>query len=127
IQGNWAAISGEGGGQPISGNDLINLRLVFDGDHVTATGPGPTGGEGTFELDTAASPRRLKITRPEGPNRFAVMDGIYDLDGDRLKICMGEPEDKVTEFKSLPGTHIMLVEFVRLVAAPGTIVLPYSP
>src|SRR5207237_5382084 len=119
-QGTWAAIRGETNGQPISENDLIHTRLDFKGDHVKADGPGQSGGgEGTFELDTSASPRRIKITRSEGPNRFAVMDGIYDLDGDHLRICMGEPEDKVTEFKSRPGTHILLAEFVRMVAPPG--------
>jgi uncharacterized protein (TIGR03067 family) len=118
LQGTWTAISAEAGGQPISGHDLTNLRLVFDGDHVTAKGPGPNGGgEGTFELETAATPRRIKITRQEGRNRFAIMDGIYDLDGDRLKICMGEPAENISEFKSRPGTSILLAEFVRLLSA----------
>ena len=57
---------------------------------------------------TATIPARIKITRPEGPNRFAVMDGIYDLDGDRLKICMGEPEEKVMEFKRAGKTMLVV-------------------
>src|SRR5262249_14110002 len=81
--------------------------------------------EGSFELETSASPRRIKINRQDARNRFAI--GVYDLDGDRLKICIGDPADKVTEFKSRPGSSVLLAEFVRLTASPGTIVLPASP
>jgi uncharacterized protein (TIGR03067 family) len=127
LQGTWAAINGEAGGQAIPGSDLINMRLVFDADHVTAMGAGAkVDGEGSFELETTASSRRIKITYQGARNRFAI--GVYDLDGDRLKICIGDPaEDTVTEFKSRPGTSILLAEFVRLAAPPGTIVLPALP
>src|SRR5262249_8692146 len=95
-------------------------------DHVEALPP-EQGGEGTFRLDAAANPRRIRITRSEGPNRFAIMDGIYELSGDRLRVCMGEPEEQITEFKSRPGTRILLAEFARPSAAPGTIILPANP
>jgi hypothetical protein len=42
----------------------------------------------------------------EGPNKGAVMLGIYEIDGDTLRVCF-DPEGKKrpTEFKSASGSQ----------------------
>ena len=74
-------------------------------------------GEGTFQLDAGKTPRRIDITRIEGKNRFAVMQGIYSLEGDVLKLCVGEPEDLPTAFASQPDSRVIYFVLRRATAA----------
>jgi len=60
---------------------------------------------GTQKLDPSKSPKTIDMTLTEGPNKGAVMLGIYEIDGDTLKACF-DPQGKKrpTEFKSAPGS-----------------------
>ena len=129
IQGTWFAVRGErNGGQALPANQLAQMRMIFQGERVEVRVPeGQSGGEGAFELVTATNPRRIKITRPEGQNRFAIMDGIYELNGNHLRICIGEPEEKATQFKTRAGSRLTVIDFERPSAPSGTIILPPNP
>ena len=60
---------------------------------------------GTQKLDPSKSPKAIDVTMTEGPNKGAVMLGIYEFDGDTLKVCF-DPQGKKrpTEFKSPPDS-----------------------
>ena len=60
---------------------------------------------GTQELDPSKSPKTIDMTLTEGPNKGAIMLGIYEIDADTLKACF-DPQGKTrpTEFKSTPGS-----------------------
>jgi uncharacterized protein (TIGR03067 family) len=50
------------------------------------------------------------VTVAEGPNKGAVMLGIYEISGDTLKVCF-DPEGKKrpTQFKSASGSQTLVV------------------
>ena len=58
------------------------------------------------KLDPSKSPKAIDVTITEGPSKGAVMLGIYEFDGDTLKVCF-DPEGKKrpTEFKSPAGSQ----------------------
>jgi len=59
--------------------------------------PCPSG-PATFRLEDATkSPRQIDI---DGVSHR----GIYELDGDRRKLCVGEKDGRPTEFTTPPGT-----------------------
>ena len=60
---------------------------------------------GTQKLDPSKSPKTIDVTVTEGLNKGAVMLGIYEINGDTLKVCF-DPEGKKrpTEFKSASGS-----------------------
>src|SRR5262249_26673528 len=63
---------------------------------------------GTFVLDPSKTPKQIKITRYAREN-FAVMQGIYSLDGDTLRICMSDPKHgPIMEFGGKIGLDITL-------------------
>jgi hypothetical protein len=73
--------------------------------------PGGFRGEGTFKLDPAREPKEIDIIRADD---HKGMRGIYRLEGGRLTVCMGEPDDpRPTAFAPRPGTRVMLVTLRR--------------
>jgi len=54
--------------------------------------------DGTFKLDTVAKPKAIDIDEGRGRNSL----GIYELDGNKLKICLdeGKAPARPTEFKA---------------------------
>jgi uncharacterized protein (TIGR03067 family) len=87
------------------------VRLTFEANQVVLTGDGYPGPQRSYyRLEPGASPKRIVIWSAEGPNinpprqvfGFAVgppsppgpefeCHGIYELDGDRLRISMPLP------------------------------------
>ena len=86
IDGTWAPVSAEMGGQALPEESLRTIRLVLAGDTYAATVGGVTD-RGTFTLDPTQRPAAMEITGTEGPNKGKTIPAIYELTGDTLKVC----------------------------------------
>ena len=106
IQGTWTFESSEAGGKALPAGELKGLILTFEGDKHTVKKGDEVIQVATQKLDPSRSPKALDVTVAEGPNKGAVMPGIYEISGDTLKVCF-DPEGKKrpTEFKSAPGSQ----------------------
>jgi uncharacterized protein (TIGR03067 family) len=100
LQGEWEVVSAESNGEPPPPGLLDGAKFAFAGDALTLLGK-----EGAFELDATHTPRRIDFVRGK-----ARQLGIYELDGDTLKLCVGPADDRPTEFKTRPRTdHSLFV------------------
>jgi uncharacterized protein (TIGR03067 family) len=108
IQGKWQAISGErDGGIVLKPEELKELTMTFAGENATVTQLGPKH-SGSFTLDQTKNPKQITVTGDEKEN-FRGNFGIYSLDGDTLKICMGDARmGRPTEFSSKIGDKLYL-------------------
>src|SRR5262245_6850514 len=106
FQGTWTIESSETGGKKLPAGDLKGLIVTFVGDKHTVKNGDEVVQVGTQKLDPSRSPKAIDVTMTEGPNKGAVMLGIYEIDGDTLKVCF-DPKGKKrpTEFKSAPGSE----------------------
>jgi uncharacterized protein (TIGR03067 family) len=103
LQGAWVAVSGEFQGRPLTVDQLQRMTLVFTGGSARITMPDGSGGEGTFKLDPTQTPKEIDVIRSDD---HLGMLGIYSLDGDRLRLCMGDPgEPRPKGFESTPGPN----------------------
>jgi RNA polymerase sigma factor (sigma-70 family) len=132
LQGIWRQVSGEtdgvkfGEGRP----EIKDTRLVFKQSSVTAFGktfhdprvrkePEDTKNAGAFTLDTRKNPREIVITwetNPWNDKKDFAQRVVYELDGDRLKLCMSIEwnADKLpTDFTAGFGSKRSLVIFKR--------------
>ena len=87
IQGTWLVVSMESRGEVEKQEG--KMTLTFAGDKVTLKHEDNTK-LGTIKMDSAAKPKQLDIIPDD---KDAPMKGIYELDGDTLKICTVEEKD----------------------------------
>jgi uncharacterized protein (TIGR03067 family) len=65
-----------------------DATVVVKGDHFTLTTAAATY-RGTFTLDPTKRPRTIDFRFTEGPEKGNVSLGIYELDDDTWRICLG--------------------------------------
>jgi uncharacterized protein (TIGR03067 family) len=89
FQGTWVVSRVEihGKVQPKS----FTIRVEFDDNRLLAkVGTRPPELKGTFKLDPGRTPKAYDLTTVEG----TTVRGIYELDGDTLKVCLSAPGDE---------------------------------
>jgi len=105
FQGSWTIESSEFGGQKLPGDQLKGFIVVYEGDKHTVKNGDQVIQVGTQKIDPSKSPKTIDVTMTEGPNKGAVMLGIYEIDADTLKVCIdAEGKTRPTEFKSPAGS-----------------------
>jgi uncharacterized protein (TIGR03067 family) len=110
FQGTWTFESVETGGKEVPAAEFKGITVTFEGDKYTVSKGDEVIQAAKQKLDPSKSPKTLDVTVAEGPNKGAVMLGIYEIRGDTLKVCF-DPEGKKrpTQFKSASGSQTLVV------------------
>jgi uncharacterized protein (TIGR03067 family) len=114
LQGTWQAVSGETDGQPLPEDSVKQVRVIIKGDEIHLK-PNRSENRVTFTLDPTKKPKLLSMTAQDGPDKGKTVPVIYELEGDRLKLCFdtrtGQKEP--TEFATKPGSGLLLFVLKR--------------
>jgi len=88
LEGEWtfAALDIDGVAAPSAVFD--RSRILIDGDRFRTESPDAIY-DGVFTIDTETTPRRIDVDFVEGPEAGHRAEGIFELDGDDLTICLG--------------------------------------
>jgi uncharacterized protein (TIGR03067 family) len=117
LAGTWRPISAENNGYKTSGEDLKGDLWIRDADGKwTLRRGGKTVVEWAAKnIDATKNPKTVDIEITAGAYKGVVYLGIYELDGDTLRICFALPDRAVrpTEFSASKGTIRALTEFKR--------------
>lgn len=101
LQGTWQVTALEEGGEKATDSVAGQMRLVFEGDKFTFLAGDTVLMQGTAKADPAAKPKALDLASTAGRLKGQTVTGIYELDGDALKVCLGSPGGaRPAEFKS---------------------------
>jgi uncharacterized protein (TIGR03067 family) len=113
LQGTWSVVTAELGGVRQPPEIVTNIVLkIGDGKYEVTVNGHPD--KGTCKVDASTKPGTMDITGTEGPNAGRNIPAIYELRGDKLRICYGlRGSPRPTEFKSNPGTQQYLVVYQR--------------
>jgi uncharacterized protein (TIGR03067 family) len=108
--GTWRFAAIEAEGKRVPEKNFKDARLVIEGEHFTAKESSGTF-TGTFKVDVAKKPKQIDVTFAEGPDKGKTALGIYELDGETYKVCMGYVgKGRPTAFESRPGSgHVLEV------------------
>jgi uncharacterized protein (TIGR03067 family) len=88
--------------------------LIVEKDRMTARDRDDTLDESTFKIDPSKKPAAITITYLSGSDKGKVLQGIYAVEGDSLKICVSFNEKETPkEFVSKAGTDQTLVVLKR--------------
>jgi RNA polymerase sigma factor (sigma-70 family) len=115
LQGYWDAVSVTKDGEELGAEEREAVHVRFKGDEITFY-PIRDKARVTFRLDPASSPKAITLTEQEGDDKGASVPGIYELNGDRLKLCIVMKKSgavRPTEFVSPRGEDLLLLDLKR--------------
>jgi uncharacterized protein (TIGR03067 family) len=114
LQGTWVAEEIFHNGKDYS---KYRFRLVVKGEQMTLEGNDEVKKDYAkiaFKLDPATTPPCLDLKVSVGDQEGAKMEGIYELKGDTLKLCVNVfGQDRPNQFKSEEGSSVALVVLKR--------------
>lgn len=107
MQGEWKLVSGERGGEKLP-PDGVTVHRTVKGNESTVkveSGEGNQEWSSTFTLNPGAQPKEVDFKGISGPLKDQTVLGIYEIDGDILKVCIGQPgEPRPKKFSGDEGT-----------------------
>jgi uncharacterized protein (TIGR03067 family) len=116
LQGLWETTEAHHDGRDI-GSD-IKLRLKFKGDEVSLDGSEEVikdYGRFKIKLDPSTTPKSVDLKVTAGEQKDTVMEGIYEIKDDELKICVKiGAKERPTKFDSPDGSSIAYMVFKRV-------------
>jgi uncharacterized protein (TIGR03067 family) len=111
LKGTWTIVSIERDGK--ANENAVGGKVTFDGDTMTFKVK-DNEHKGTFKLDPTKKPRQIDLTPGDGPEKDKVVEGIYSLKKDELKICIAHPgNERPKDFESKEGSGHSLVTLKR--------------
>jgi uncharacterized protein (TIGR03067 family) len=112
-QGTWIPTKAELGGKAFPDEVTKTIKLEIKDDKYTVT-VGKQVDKGTVKLNKTAKPKELDIAGTEGPNKGKTILGIYERDGDTLRVCYDlGGKNRPTEFKTTEGTQQLLITYKK--------------
>jgi uncharacterized protein (TIGR03067 family) len=111
LKGTWQVVAMTIGGESGDKTLVQKMKLTIEGDRFTLE-DGRGKKTATVKLDPSKKPPAFDLM-PTGEK--LVVLGIYELDGDALKLCWqgDEKKDRPTKFVSEKGGRVMLMELKR--------------
>jgi len=104
LQGEWTLVSGERDGQDLPEDIVKNATRNFKGDEATVTLNGQVILKAKITLDPSKKPKTLDYAVSEGEAQGQTIKSIYELDGDKLKVCSSAPGgERPKEFNTKDG------------------------
>jgi len=114
LQGTWECVAMEREGDELRPEDFKNSTAVYEDDRVTLYREGEFFRRGIITLDPAKAPRKVNTWDSGGPYGDQTVPGIYDIDGDTLKLCFGRPgSERPTEFTTKKGPGFLYCVYKR--------------
>jgi uncharacterized protein (TIGR03067 family) len=119
LAGTWQVIAVEADGRKGSEEELKGLKYVFDAEGGwKLQNNGDTIAEGTYKLASSKKPKAIdyKITWTASDDKDKISLGVYEIDGDTLRVCRGFPgkQERPGEFTAPAGSSNILGEYKRI-------------
>jgi uncharacterized protein (TIGR03067 family) len=89
LQGRWQIVGAAEEGKAETTKNLKKVELVIKGDQLTLDKDGDKL-ETSFTIDAAKKPRAIDLKLGNGPAKGQVLEALYELDGDTLRLCWDE-------------------------------------
>jgi uncharacterized protein (TIGR03067 family) len=114
LQGTWVMAGLEVNGEAVPEAKLQGTTLVIRGDTYLVKVKDTTH-EATIAVDPGKKPKAIDMFLPSGTDAPKLSPGVYELDGDTLRICRHQMpgEDRPTQLGSWPNTNLFVVTWKR--------------
>ena len=114
LLGHWRPVRAELDGQAAPALALERMMFILSEDGYSVSFAGEIYDRGSFtHTDTT-----LCMTAQQGPHDGRVISAIYQLVGDRLRVCYSLDGTAPLHFKTEPGSQRYLVTYRRQLETP---------
>jgi uncharacterized protein (TIGR03067 family) len=110
LAGTWELIRAETGGEQSPELIALRVELQLTADAYIVRFGDQAADRGTLAI---AAPNALTLTGTHGPNEGRTIPCLYQLAGDRLRICYGMDGTEPTAFASPSGSTHYLATYRR--------------
>ncbi len=115
LEGEWTLASGERDGQALGDDIVKNAKRVFKGDETTVWLNGEVILKAKMTIDPTKKPKTIDYAVSEGEAQGQTIRSIYELDGDKLKVCSSAPGgERPKEFSTKEGSSQTLSVWKRV-------------
>lgn len=91
--------------------------MIFKDDTIAADGDFPDKdkyAKFTYKLDPSTTPKIMDVTITAGEEKGTTFEGIYELDKDKLKICLRIlGKERPSEFATKANSNLVLLTLER--------------
>jgi uncharacterized protein (TIGR03067 family) len=113
LEGTWLVVSGENDGEKFPDEAAKSMKAIVKGDKVTIYMGDKVVGEATYTVDPTKKPKTMDTTSTMGPDKGKKSLAIYEFDGDTLKICFTEGDERPKELTGKKGSKCFLIVYKR--------------
>jgi uncharacterized protein (TIGR03067 family) len=101
LQGVWIMTAMETEGHVLTQEDFEGRNSLYEGDALSLRAGETVRRRGIVTLDPTRTPKAMNTWDADGPYADQTVPGIYELDGDNLKVCFARPgEPRPSKFSS---------------------------
>ena len=114
FEGEWRMVSGVSNGVAMEESTVQWVKRKTIGDETTIYAGPQVMFKMKFTADSSKSPKTIDYVNTGGANKGKNQEGIYDIDGKILKVCMAAPgAQRPKEFESKAGDGRMFTVWER--------------
>jgi uncharacterized protein (TIGR03067 family) len=123
LTGTWTVVSLEVDGKVVPAALTVDFQFIFTAESFTRKKGGKAESGAAYRLDPARTPKQMDFTDGSGKEKGKVVQGIYELDGDTLRLCFRsdykkgdkglDPPPRPTRFDGGAGTKQVLMVLKR--------------
>ena len=116
LQGTWQITELIGNGKKFPEEGTKGMKITFTGDKMKIVRSAEDEGRSfTFKVDPTKKPKAIDTTAQDGNFKGETVQGIYELDGDTLKLCLPNRPgaDRPAKLESTEGSNLGLLTLKR--------------
>jgi uncharacterized protein (TIGR03067 family) len=114
LQGTWTMVSMETEGHEVGPENIADKSAVYKGNRLTLLAGDEVRRRGIVTLNPERTPKAINTWDQDGPFADHTVPGIYEIEGDTLKVCFAQPgEERPKKFTSKEGTGFIYCVYKR--------------